>query len=68
MEVAAEVLTPFLTQGIYVSSSACHGISEEKRTQRLSWSNVPPKGTLNSSIEIYPLLLFRYICSVQQLK
>jgi hypothetical protein len=52
----------------YVSSSSNQGIRAEKFTQRLSWSNMPPKGTWNSLDESWPLWCFRYICSAQQLR
>jgi hypothetical protein len=35
--------------------------------RQVGGSNVPPKGTWNSSIESCPLWCFRYICGFQQL-
>ena len=52
-------------RGIFSRSS--QGIKDEKITQRLSESNVPPKGTWKSSVESSPLWCFRYYCSAQQL-
>jgi hypothetical protein len=52
-------------RGIFSRSS--QGIKDEKITQRLSESNVPPKGTWKSSVESGPLWCFRYYCSAQQL-
>ena len=47
--------SPGVTTFLKVTARSSHCIREEKITQRLSESNVPPKGTWNSSIESCPL-------------